>query len=122
MYDLLERAFKLQAVSVSLFLSKRSQRSWLTLLNDQGIIKFIQLADDSAQVPNLHKKYYADFKLTPNEWNNLDLLRQILKVSLSFRLETCSIAKRVTHIAPLSRTAAIFIGTHTHHCACVSCH
>jgi hypothetical protein len=49
-------------------------------MNDQGVTKFMQLADDSAQVPKLRKKRYADYKLTPDEWTNLDLLRQILKV------------------------------------------
>jgi hypothetical protein len=49
-------------------------------MNDQGITKFVQLADDSPQVPKLRKKRYADFKLMPNEWANLDLLRKILKV------------------------------------------
>jgi hypothetical protein len=49
-------------------------------MNDQGITKFVQLADDSAQVPKLQKKNYADYRLTSSEWTNLDLLRQILKV------------------------------------------
>lgn len=40
----------------------------------------MQLADDSTQVPKLQKKCYADYWLTSNEWKNLDLLRQILKV------------------------------------------
>jgi hypothetical protein len=49
-------------------------------MDDQGITKFIQLADNSAQVPKLRKKRYGDYKLTPDEWTNLDLLRQVLKV------------------------------------------
>jgi hypothetical protein len=49
-------------------------------MDDQGITKFIQLADDSAQVPKLRKKRYGDYKLTPDEWTNLDLLHQVLKV------------------------------------------
>ncbi|KAF8258738.1 ribonuclease H-like domain-containing protein [Lactarius quietus] len=57
MYDLLKRAF----------------------LSKLGITKFIQLANDSTQVPKLQKKMYKDYKLMSNEWTNLDLLRQVLK-------------------------------------------
>ena len=46
----------------------------------QAIMKFINLADDSRQVPKLQRKTYADFKLTSGEWDNLDLLRNVLKV------------------------------------------
>jgi hypothetical protein len=49
-------------------------------MNDQGITKFVQLTDDSTQVPKLQKKTYADYKLTHDEWKHLDLLRQVLKV------------------------------------------
>jgi hypothetical protein len=49
-------------------------------MNGQGITKFVQLADDSTQVPKLQKKAYADYKLTHDEWRRLDLLRQVLKV------------------------------------------
>ena len=48
-------------------------------MSDQGITKFINLADESTQVPNLQRKTYADFRLTQNEWARLDLLHQILK-------------------------------------------
>ena len=48
-------------------------------MSDQGITKFINLADESTQVPNLQRKMYANFRLTQNEWARLDLLRQILK-------------------------------------------
>ena len=43
-------------------------------------MKFINLADDSRQVPKLQRKTYADFKLTSGEWDNLDLLHNVLKV------------------------------------------
>jgi endonuclease IV len=49
------------------------------VITDQGITKFINLADESPQVPNLQRKTYADFRLTQKEWAMLDLLRQILK-------------------------------------------
>jgi hypothetical protein len=50
------------------------------LTSDQAITKFINLADDSPQVPDLQKKSYADFRLSSDEWANLELLRDILKV------------------------------------------
>ena len=55
-------------------------------MSKQGIMKFIQLADDSAQVPKLQKKFYANYKLTSIKWTNLDLLCQILRVSSSYGL------------------------------------
>ena len=48
-------------------------------------MKFIATADDCAQVPNLRKKAYADYKLSVDEWSNLDLLREILKVQTLIR-------------------------------------
>ena len=52
----------------------------LLLMNNQGITKFIRLADDSMQVPKLQKKMYKDYKFMSSEWTNLDLLRQVLMV------------------------------------------
>jgi hypothetical protein len=107
MYDLLKRAFLLRAVSaVTLhhFLSSS------LLMDNQGITKFVQLADDSTQVPKLQKKRYADFKLTPNEWSNLDLLRQILKVP-TFVLVN-SVTNRV-NVAPHSCSTTILFRAHS---------
>ena len=42
-------------------------------------MKFINLAEESLQVPNLQRKSYANFRLTHKEWARLDLLCQILK-------------------------------------------
>ena len=67
MYDLLERAFKLKA----------------------GITKFINLADESRQVPDLQKKSYSDYRLSSKEWIRLDLLCQILKVRQHFMISRC---------------------------------
>ena len=53
------------------------------LMSDQAITKFINLADESTQVPKLQRKRYADFRLTSDEWDDLGLLRDILKVSTS---------------------------------------
>lgn len=75
MYDLLERAFKLKAVS-----QFNHTVALPLLMSNQAITKFINLADDSPQVPDLQKKSYADFRLTSDEWANLALLRDILKV------------------------------------------
>ncbi|KAG1875359.1 hypothetical protein C8R48DRAFT_592907, partial [Suillus tomentosus] len=41
--------------------------------------RFIQLADDSDEVPKLHGKSYSDFKLSGHEWSKLELMRDILQ-------------------------------------------
>jgi hypothetical protein len=71
----------------------------------QGIMKFIQLADDSTQVPNLQKKCYADYRLTPTEWTNLDLLRQILKV-LTFH-DLTQLVSNLINTAPCTCSTSI---------------
>lgn len=35
-----------------------------SLINSQGVNRFVHLADDSDEVPKLRKKQYADFKLS----------------------------------------------------------
>jgi hypothetical protein len=77
MYNLLKCAFLLRAVRVSSLLPSS------LLMKGQGVTKFVQLADDSSQVPKLQKKSYADYRLTPTKWTKLGLLHQILKVSSS---------------------------------------
>jgi hypothetical protein len=77
MYDLLEHAFLSKVVRVSSLLPSS------LLMKGQGVTKFVQLADDSSQVPKLQNKSYADYRLTPTKWIKLGLLHQILKVSSS---------------------------------------
>ena len=55
-------------------------KCWQHVLN-QGINRFIQLADDSEEVPNLQKKLYSDFKLTRDDWDRLALMHEVLRVS-----------------------------------------
>ena len=74
MYDSLERALLLKGVSSLISLPSSF------LMSIQGITKFIQLIDNSTQVPTLQKKCYTDYRLSPNEWTKLGLLHQILKV------------------------------------------
>jgi hypothetical protein len=50
---------------------------------NQGINRFVQLADDSEEVPNLKKKSYSDFKLTRNDWDKITLMHKVLRVSFS---------------------------------------
>lgn len=45
----------------------------------QGINRFIQLADESDEVPNLKGKLYADFRLSAPEWAELELMREVLQ-------------------------------------------
>jgi hypothetical protein len=101
MYDLLERAFKLKAVSFQCFLLPS------LLMNHQGITKFINLADESTQVPDLQKKSYGDYRLSSNEWVKLDLLRQILMV-LTFHDLTPSVANLV-NAAPRSCSTTVLL-------------
>jgi hypothetical protein len=42
--------------------------------------QFIQLADDSDEVPKLKGKSYADFWLSVQEWTELDLMCEVLQV------------------------------------------
>ncbi|KAG2336033.1 hypothetical protein BDR05DRAFT_897307, partial [Suillus weaverae] len=41
--------------------------------------RFIQLADDSDEVPKLHGKSYSDFKLSGQEWSKLKLMQDVLQ-------------------------------------------
>ena len=84
----------------------------------QGIMKFIQLADDSTQVPNLQKKCYADYRLTPTEWTNLDLLCQILKVS-TFHDLTQSVSNLI-NAAPCTCSTSILFWACSHCFQCLS--
>lgn len=45
--------------------------------------RFIQLADDSDEVPNLQGKSYGTFKLSAEEWKNLELMHDVLQVRAS---------------------------------------
>jgi len=40
----------------------------------QGINRFIQLADERDEVPDLKGKYYGEFKLLPAEWSKMELM------------------------------------------------
>ena len=62
-------------------------------------MKFINLADESTQVPNLQKKTYADFRLTSNEWRKLELLCDVLKVLATSRGLLRLLTMRMQHPA-----------------------
>ncbi|KAG2737186.1 hypothetical protein P692DRAFT_201675605, partial [Suillus brevipes Sb2] len=51
----------------------------LNLICWQGVNKFIQLADDSDEVPNLQGKSYGAFKLSAEEWKKLELMHNVLQ-------------------------------------------
>jgi hypothetical protein len=83
-------------------------------MNHQGITKFIQLADESTQVPDLQKKSYSDYRLTPEEWTNLDLLRQVLKVLTMFHdLVPPSVANLI-NAAPRSCSTRVLLQMRPH--------
>jgi hypothetical protein len=46
----------------------------------QGVNHFVQLADDSDEVPNLKGKAYSDFRLRKQDWARMDLMREVLQV------------------------------------------
>jgi len=52
----------------------------------QGVNRFIQLANDSDEVPKLQGKSYAGFKLSSQEWAKMELMRDVLQVHLYFCL------------------------------------
>ncbi|KAG2337502.1 hypothetical protein BDR05DRAFT_843877, partial [Suillus weaverae] len=45
----------------------------------KGVNRFIQLADDSDEVPNLQGKTYGVFKLSAAEWTKLKLMHDVLQ-------------------------------------------
>jgi hypothetical protein len=55
-----------------------------TLRLHKGVNRFIQLADDSNEVPNLQGKTYRVFKLSAAEWMKLELMCDVLQVYASF--------------------------------------
>ena len=81
-------------------------------MSNQGIEKFINLADESMLVPNLQRRDYADFRLTQKEWTRLDLLHQILKVLAPFH-DFYSVANLV-NAAPHSGSTTILVQTCSH--------
>ncbi|KAG2039592.1 hypothetical protein BDR03DRAFT_980807 [Suillus americanus] len=49
------------------------------LLLQKGVNRFVRLADNSDEVPNLQKKQYSDFKLSQSDWFQLLLLHKVLQ-------------------------------------------
>ncbi|GLB42145.1 putative hAT family C-terminal dimerisation region [Lyophyllum shimeji] len=49
------------------------------ITNRAAINKFCAVADDSNKVPNLKNKKYADYKISPEEWDMLELIREVLQ-------------------------------------------
>ncbi|KIK78943.1 hypothetical protein PAXRUDRAFT_16598 [Paxillus rubicundulus Ve08.2h10] len=47
--------------------------------NQAAVDKFCLIADASSKVPNLKKKKYSDYTISPNEWEMLDLIQEVLK-------------------------------------------
>lgn len=78
LYLFLDRILVLQKVS-SHFLYVSDQCILNVLL--QAVNRFIQLADDSDEVPDLKDKKYRDFRLSKPEWKKLELMREVLRVS-----------------------------------------
>lgn len=59
-------------------------------LNCQGVNRFTQLADDSDEVPKLQGgKSYMGFRLSPQEWKDLELMYDVLQVRYFSLTITC---------------------------------
>jgi hypothetical protein len=58
------------------------ERACLDYQYHQGVNQFIQLADESDEVPDLKGKSYTAFKLSPQEWTMMELMRDVLQVHL----------------------------------------
>ncbi|KAF8833160.1 hypothetical protein BDN67DRAFT_917507, partial [Paxillus ammoniavirescens] len=48
----------------------------------QAVDKFCLVADSSSKVPKLKKKKYADYTVSPEEWEMLGLIREVLRKGL----------------------------------------
>lgn len=46
----------------------------------QGINRFVQIADDSDEVPDLTGKSYSNFKLNKKDWDKIALIHKVLQV------------------------------------------
>lgn len=49
------------------------------LLTLKGVNHFVQLADDSDEVPNLKGKSYSDFRLRKQDWATMELMHEVLQ-------------------------------------------
>jgi hypothetical protein len=49
----------------------------------QAVTRFVQLADDSDDVPDLRGKKYSDYRLSKSEWDKLVLMREVLQVKFA---------------------------------------
>jgi hypothetical protein len=70
-------------------LKKYVRTRWASLFNvldrflelQPAVARFIQLADESEEVPTLKGKAYANFRLGKKDWEHLSLIHQVLKVA-----------------------------------------
>jgi hypothetical protein len=55
---------------------------WIQIACIQALNHFVQLLDDSKEVPDLKgKKLYADFKLNRRDWEQIEKVHKVLQVS-----------------------------------------
>ncbi|KAF8148227.1 hypothetical protein B0H34DRAFT_267201 [Crassisporium funariophilum] len=59
-------------------------------LDNQGVVHFSQLADDSDEVPNLKGKSYSDFRLQKSDWARMQLMHDVLQVCTPLSLLVCN--------------------------------
>lgn len=68
------------------------------IFRDQGINHFVQLADDSNEVPNLKGKSYSDFRLQKSDWARIVLMHEVLQVCS--QLISCSLYSLLSNQEP----------------------
>ena len=76
LYYFLDRILVLQKVQRILFVAFIVLIEFLL----QGISRFVQLTDDSEEVPKLKNKMYSDFELSRDDWDRLSLMHEVLHV------------------------------------------
>jgi hypothetical protein len=74
LYNFLDRILLLQKVC-SIVLTMCNTELFI-----QGINRFVQIADDSDEVPDLTGKSYSDFKLNKKDWDKIALVHEVLQV------------------------------------------
>ena len=72
--------------------------------------RFIQLADDSDEVPELREKKYQDFRISRSEWTKLELMHEVLQVCIP---ASCSVLNTYEHVQEPANATQSFSSSHT---------
>jgi hypothetical protein len=67
--------------NIDVLCTRDSDTNLILICKSQGVNRFIQLADDSDEVPDLKGKAYAAFKLPSQGWSKMELMQDVLQVT-----------------------------------------